>query len=894
MNENIKRWWQGAAAACVAVALAACGGGSSSSDETSVSVRVEGLTASSLTLVDDLGHTVVLSANGAHPFARMAPGTLFTPSIASQPSNQVCRLDAGVRTAARDLELLVRCEAGLLTTSGLRSYVVDQLVMMDTLEEGVVVSARFNGAAMVIQDAGPGGFIFKVPNVNPGVHEVEATVNGRTFRTLLDIQANPLAVPPKQYLQETAARIRDRINTLLQPGSTLSDEQRVFLETTLEQLQGLDAELEKAPAEDLAFIARHFAANDPSVLAEAMAAQAGERVSVQGARERLSRKQASATCYTHAKAFTGGVVQAGVSIGGLAVSLGLLSNVGIGLATAPMSAFLFFDALDIINRGLDGIDEQCVWPEDLVARVNDVVFNSQRASRLVAASLSLPSARIHPQGDNRLVFNHAESRALSVQIQMTLSDLVADRTLAAATRVVSAYQSILSQLPESIKLPGAGTLAEMAQLKRQSLKPARSLQIEGLSSGITGRVESRLDNNGQPTGNFLFVFSAASWVPTSDEPIPFSFRLRETEADYLGPVISATLQLPLTPVARDLAFETNLDTTLNARLTATHATGFALVELPASGSLTLTNAATGAFTYTPSTGFSGTVGFTYLASNDRATSQTATVVVAVLGAQVQCALSDSSDSFTLSYRRECKHYLASGAVTDEGFWSAALPDAIQRYWRIGGDQDYISLSENFSRSPGLSALVGVASVGHDTALEQFTLNRSSGHYDPDTGALAQPSPTFTGQDNDLRLQSQRERVTFRKHPVSGLFIVHSMQRALLQRSYLVNGTVVVDRLERAAATLQALDAQGAPTYVTETIRCWRPSTLDSGGYALTSGAEWTVEQVTTTNRTETSRTFTADGVCPLSATTLLNGVGPEKGLNDLSFDWRNPPLPSGG
>lgn len=889
LNENIKRWWQGAAAACVAVALAACGGGSSSSDETSVSVRVEGLTASSLTLVDDLGHTAVLSANGAHPFARMAPGTLFTPSIASQPSNQVCRLDAGVRTAARDLELLVRCEAGLLTTSGLRSFVVDQLVMMDTLEDGVVVSARFNGAAMVIQDAGPGGFIFKVPNVNPGVHEVEATVNGRTFRTSLDIQSNPLTVPPKQYLQETAARIRGRINTLLQSSSTLSDEHRVFLETTLEQLQGLDAELDKAPAEDLAFIARHFAANDPSVLAEAMAALAGERVSVQGARERLSRNQASATCYTHAKAFTGGVVQAGVSIGGLAVSLGLLSNFGIGLATAPMSAFLFFDSLNIINRGLDGIDEQCVWPEDLVARVNDVVFNSQRASRFVAASLSLPSARIHPQVDNRLVFNHAESRALSVQIQMTLSDLVADRTLAAAARVVSAYRSIVSQLPEPIKLPGAGTLAEMAQLKRQSFKPARSLQIEGLSSGITGRVESRLDNNGQPTGDFLFVFSAASWVPTSAEPMPFSFRLRETEADYLGPVISATLQVPLTPVAADLAFETNLDTTLSARLTATHATGFAVVTQPSDGTLTLTNPSSGAFTYTPSMGYSGTVAFTYRAFNASATSQTATVVIAVLSDEVSCTLTDNSGSpaGTVSVNRRCYRALLTGADPDEELWIRYVPDLLGDLQFSGRPEDYLSLMEHVYVPVGLSARVSTESASYDPSNNAFTFDKAYGYYNTSDGTAASPSFTYSEQDDDLRQQTQRLRALLVRNPVSGLLMVDNLQRALVQRAYFADAVVRVDRMEHVSLTLQSLSA-GVPTYATTVTRCSRPTSLQSGGYVLTGGADWTVERLTFVNKTETSRTASTSVTCPLSDTTLLDSIAPARGLNNLSFDWRNP------
>ncbi|EQD72258.1 lipoprotein, partial [mine drainage metagenome] len=56
---------------------------------------------------------------------------------------------------------------------------------------------------------------------------------------------------------------------------------------------------------------------------------------------------------------------------------------------------------------------------------------------------------------------------------------------------------------------------------------------------------------------------------------------------------------------------------------------FAIVSQPANGTVNLTNASTGAFTYTPNAGFSGTDSFTFDASDSGGASNTATETVTV-------------------------------------------------------------------------------------------------------------------------------------------------------------------------------------------------------------------------------------------------------------------------
>jgi hypothetical protein len=902
LKRTIQTWARIGWGACLAAVLAACGGGASSggTEEATVSVRVEGLTAGALTLVDDRGHTAVLSANGVQTFARMAAGTTFTPSIASQPSNQVCALDAGARTAASGLELRVRCEAGLLTTSGLRSFAVDQLVMMDTLEAGSAGSVTLGGVAVTPLNNTTGGFTFRVPELTVGAHELRAVVNGRAFSTVLDITANPLTGDAGAFLRNAAASAQSGITDLLNDPAVAAADKTILrqLQTELSEIN-VDATVDAATNEQLQSLARFAAANDPVALQAALNAllpPVDEQASAQ--RATLRRVTAAATvdqsrCMRASARFVSAVVVAGASVTAI-----------VATSTEPLGRLLalygYVQAVVWVKDQLEIMQEVCggyvgMLVGSTAVEAADSTASAARAQSLASGSVAAQSvARLRAQAVTGLAFNDGEPALLDVVLQKSLSAEVSDRVLVAVARVVSAHRALAATLSGVLTLPGADLINALAALKRDSTELARTLQLEAMTAGFSGSIDPVLDGQGQPTGRFAAVFTS-SVAPTSDAPIPFSFRLRDTTADYLGPVISATLQVPLTPVAADLAFETNSGTALSARLTATHATSFTLVTQPSDGTLTLTDPVSGAFTYTPSSGYSGTVGFTYRALNASATSQTATVVIAVLSDEVRCTLTDNSGSpaGTVSLNRTCYRALLTGAETDDELWFRYVPDALGDLQFTGQPEGYRSLMEHVYVPVGLSARVSTEGVSYDVSNNTFTFDKAYGFYNTADGTAAAPSFTYSAQDDDLRHQTQRLRASLVRHPLSGLLVAKTLQRALVQRSYFADQVVRVDRVDHASLTLQSFSA-GVPTYATTITRCSRPTSLQSGGYALTSGAEWTVERLTFVNKTETSHTFTTEVVCPLSATTLLNGVGPEKGLNDLSFDWRNPPMSSGG
>lgn len=96
------------------------------------------------------------------------------------------------------------------------------------------------------------------------------------------------------------------------------------------------------------------------------------------------------------------------------------------------------------------------------------------------------------------------------------------------------------------------------------------------------------------------------------------------------------------PVATNGSVTTSVNTAVNGTLAATDADGnsmvFSVVTAPAHGTATITNTATGAFTYTPASGYSGSDSFTFKATDSGGlASNTATESETVNAASGSCA-----------------------------------------------------------------------------------------------------------------------------------------------------------------------------------------------------------------------------------------------------------------
>jgi hypothetical protein len=114
----------------------------------------------------------------------------------------------------------------------------------------------------------------------------------------------------------------------------------------------------------------------------------------------------------------------------------------------------------------------------------------------------------------------------------------------------------------------------------------------------------------------------------------FTFSANDGNADSNTATVTVTITaVNDVPVASAASYTMTRNTVLNAALVGTDVDGgpltYVIAKPPRRGAITNFSAATGAFTYTPPTGFTGTESFTFKVSDGSATSGTATVSITV-------------------------------------------------------------------------------------------------------------------------------------------------------------------------------------------------------------------------------------------------------------------------
>ncbi|MBP7867876.1 MAG: PKD domain-containing protein [Acidobacteria bacterium] len=137
-------------------------------------------------------------------------------------------------------------------------------------------------------------------------------------------------------------------------------------------------------------------------------------------------------------------------------------------------------------------------------------------------------------------------------------------------------------------------------------------------------------DEGNGTGRF-------EWTPSAGQLGTYSVQFVASDGDLTAErtatitVVDASYNRP--PTVQDLAFTTDEDTLLAAKLTGTDPENdpltFSVVKQPDHGALTSFNPATGDFTYTPAADFHGADTFTFGASDGRASSGLAAVHLTV-------------------------------------------------------------------------------------------------------------------------------------------------------------------------------------------------------------------------------------------------------------------------
>ncbi|MGH8378616.1 MAG: Ig-like domain-containing protein, partial [Gammaproteobacteria bacterium] len=132
--------------------------------------------------------------------------------------------------------------------------------------------------------------------------------------------------------------------------------------------------------------------------------------------------------------------------------------------------------------------------------------------------------------------------------------------------------------------------------------------------------------------NFDASTGAFTYTPVTDYLGSDSFKWKVTNGHATATsTANITVSNIPPPVASNGSVTTQENTPVNKTLTATGSgtLTFTIVDKPSHGTATITNAATGDFTYTPASGYTGNDSFTFTASNNIGSSNTATESVTV-------------------------------------------------------------------------------------------------------------------------------------------------------------------------------------------------------------------------------------------------------------------------
>lgn len=144
----------------------------------------------------------------------------------------------------------------------------------------------------------------------------------------------------------------------------------------------------------------------------------------------------------------------------------------------------------------------------------------------------------------------------------------------------------------------------------------------------------------QPTNGTITAFNTATgaytYLPNANYngTDSFTFKANDGGLDSNTATVNITVNaIDDAPTATDGTFTTNEDTTGNGTLTGgdvdLDALTFAIVAQPTNGTVTITNTATGAYTYTPNGDYNGSDSFTFKVTANGIDSNTATVNVTV-------------------------------------------------------------------------------------------------------------------------------------------------------------------------------------------------------------------------------------------------------------------------
>jgi hypothetical protein len=429
-----------------------------------------------------------------------------------------------------------------------------------------------------------GQLLVQLPLSARGAVDLAISAGNRTVNLPLRVAPAAEVGDPAAYLQGVHAGLDAQLQQL---AATAQGDEAANLKAIRTALQAQSRQLDGADAATLRAAAQMYAANTGTPAMSSSAA--------------LTGAACDAAALRYPKVVKATVVA--VAATALAIQTG---NVYFWIPSLAATAIL----VRAPQAAIDDIGEHCLSFAALE-------FGVEETDAVVGAMMG-GGAR---QAGVAYNWRHKEARRFRLQETRRLPDAFGT-AFEVQARQLAALLSRLNNITSVVGLDFSGAILKFNQFTHEQKRAANPGDYRMVSIG-DGRIEGEAAVSGQALA-LTFAFRSGQ-MPQS--PVPFAFTLVHRSEGAITAPFDATLSPLALPTVRPIAIAAMPGQQATGKLAGSGAQRYEIVAQPVKGRVALTDAVTGAFTYTMNADANGDDGFTYRAVNDAGASTAATVAV---------------------------------------------------------------------------------------------------------------------------------------------------------------------------------------------------------------------------------------------------------------------------
>jgi hypothetical protein len=465
---------------------------------------------------------------------------------------------------------------------------VENFALTDELE------VTLGGAAIPAQVV-DGRVVFVIPVEISGAQTIVLSNSARSLDVPVTVEALAAPANPTAYVSNVQDRLAAILEDLI---ADASGDELTMLEWAKTQLEEQRDILSELDAEAIKQMAALLKANG---IDELLATASNENASSFTGQQKADLARCNQLSDQYPTVFASAILSTGIVVAGL-------------FPPSPL-ALVGLAAMTITVKKAQGV----------VGQIVDACLNpfGEPLLREIGGASSANGPQFAQKIQLGLPFNHNQARTFEVEVEARLLDVIGDNLTTLAHRL----GGMIRFARQSSSAFAAGVPASIEQsllgVSRDQFIPA-----EANTYSLTDISDSRITGTANASGSRLTLKFAYREGQVPASATNFEFALTDVTTNKVAGTYGATLNKLGVPTAYGASIDVQYGETFTGRLSSSFGDRYEIVSQPAHGTVGLTHATDGTFTYY-TTSQAATDAFTYRAVNDAGPSQPATVEVRV-------------------------------------------------------------------------------------------------------------------------------------------------------------------------------------------------------------------------------------------------------------------------